>query len=102
MKGFAWLVVITAASAVALGFGWGCSSSNHTSFSDDGGGGGDDAGGGGDDGGLGGDTNPQQNLSCSPDLQNVVDPNGNVVEQCPSDQGCSGGQCVPACQAAAA
>ena len=39
---------------------------------------------------------------CSPDLQNVVDSNGNVVQQCPPDQGCEGGQCVSACQAAAA
>lgn len=39
--------------------------------------------------------------SCSADLQNVVDSAGNVIVKCPPDQGCSGGMCVPACQAAA-
>lgn len=59
-------------------------------------------GGGGDGGGfigVGGGT-PVGN--CSADLQNVVDANGNVIVKCPPDQGCSGGVCVPACQAAAA
>lgn len=54
-------------------------------------------GGFGFDGGGGGP--PGQ--GCSPDLQSVVDANGNVVLKCPVDQGCSGGACVPACQAAA-
>ena len=39
---------------------------------------------------------------CSGDLRNVIDGNGNVVQTCPDDQGCAGGQCVPACQAAGA
>ena len=38
--------------------------------------------------------------SCSADLQSIVDANGNVITMCPSDQGCSGGVCVPACTAA--
>lgn len=38
---------------------------------------------------------------CSADLQSVVDGDGKVVTTCPSDQGCSGGKCVPACKAAA-
>jgi hypothetical protein len=39
--------------------------------------------------------------SCSADLQSIVDADGNVIAQCPSNQGCFGGQCVPACEAAA-
>jgi hypothetical protein len=41
-------------------------------------------------------------LACSGDLQSVVNSSGVVVQSCPPDQGCAGGQCVPACQAAAA
>jgi hypothetical protein len=40
--------------------------------------------------------------TCSPDLHYILDLNGNVVQTCPADQGCSAGGCVPACQAAAA
>ncbi|NUQ72956.1 MAG: IgGFc-binding protein [Polyangiaceae bacterium] len=40
-------------------------------------------------------------VTCSADLQNIVDEKGNVVETCPPDQGCFGGQCIPACEAAA-
>src|SRR5678815_4776861 len=45
-------------------------------------------------------TGPQ--TTCSPDLHNILDLQGNVVSTCPPDQGCSPGGCVPACQAAAA
>ncbi len=39
---------------------------------------------------------------CSGDLHSVLDCNDNVIQTCPSDQGCgAGGQCVAACQAAA-
>jgi hypothetical protein len=39
---------------------------------------------------------------CSGDLHSVLDCNNNVIATCPNDQGCgAGGQCVPACQAAA-
>jgi hypothetical protein len=38
---------------------------------------------------------------CSSDLQAVVDDMGNTIMNCPPDQGCAGGACVPACQAAA-
>ena len=38
--------------------------------------------------------------SCSSDLHSIVDCGGNVVQTCPPDQGCSGGVCVSACQAA--
>jgi hypothetical protein len=40
-------------------------------------------------------------LGCSADLQYVVDGNGTVLETCWPDQGCSNGQCVEPCQAAA-
>src|SRR5688500_11831724 len=41
-------------------------------------------------------------FSCSSDLHSVIDCNGNVLQTCPDDQGCSpAGTCVPACQAAA-
>jgi hypothetical protein len=40
--------------------------------------------------------------TCSPDLHDILDSNGNVVQTCPPDQGCSSGGCVPACEAAAA
>ena len=52
-------------------------------------------------GGDTGDGAPVAN-QCSGDLQQVVDQNGNLIMTCPPDQGCAGGQCVPACQAAAA
>jgi hypothetical protein len=39
-------------------------------------------------------------LPCSSDLHSVIDCDGNVVMECPPDQGCSNGECVPACQAA--
>ena len=39
---------------------------------------------------------------CSGDLRSVIDSSGNVVTTCPPDQGCAGGKCVPACDAAAA
>lgn len=39
---------------------------------------------------------------CSGDLHDVLDCDNNVIQACPSDQGCgAGGQCVAACQAAA-
>lgn len=53
-----------------------------------------------------GDTGPNKDGGptggCSPDLRNVVDSNGNVIQTCPPDQGCSAGVCIPACDAAAA
>lgn len=52
----------------------------------------DDAGGGG----------PTVARVCSSDLRSVLDEQGNVVQSCPPDQGCGGGRCVAACDAAAA
>src|SRR5262245_17835777 len=40
--------------------------------------------------------------ACSADLQSVVDAMGHVIGQCPSDEGCFEGHCMPACDAAAA
>lgn len=51
---------------------------------------------GGDDG------NSACPSSCSADLHDVVDCNGNVLATCPPDMGCgANGVCVPACQSAA-
>src|SRR5262245_15332640 len=80
-----------------------------------GGGGSDASGGSGGKGGSGGNgldggTDAPVNLDagdaassygCSADLHSVVDANGTVVETCPPDQGCAGGQCIDACSAAA-
>ena len=38
---------------------------------------------------------------CSSDLRSIVDGSGNVLGTCPAAQGCTDGQCVPACDAAA-
>ena len=46
------------------------------------------------------DAAPSQ-LGCSEDLHEILDANGNVLETCPLDQGCSVGECIPACEAAA-
>jgi hypothetical protein len=50
--------------------------------------------------GTGGVDDPCPN-TCSEDLHDVLDCNGNVVATCPPDQGCSSQGCVPACQSAA-
>jgi hypothetical protein len=42
------------------------------------------------------------NYKCTGDLRQIIDDQGNVIMTCPDDQGCAGGQCVPACDAAAA
>lgn len=44
-----------------------------------------------------------QGLQCSPDLRQVLDGcTGEVLTECPPDQGCGNGACVPACDAAKA
>lgn len=50
----------------------------------------------------GGGGNGNCDVTCSADLHNVVDCNGNVVTACPGDQGCAAGSCIPACDAAVA
>src|SRR4051794_35958671 len=103
---------MSTASGIAFASGFAffvaCSSSSQSfgTFDDAGTG----ADGGGSDGGIipedggffSGDALPAPILGCSPDLQYVVDEHGVVVKQCPSDQGCKAGACVPACEAAAA
>jgi len=63
---------------------------------------GSDAGldGGSSDGPIFSDTGSQN--GCSADLRSIIDSSGNVVTTCPPDQGCSNGQCIDACAAAAA
>lgn len=41
-------------------------------------------------------------LGCSSDLQSITDGAGNVIAQCAPDEGCAAGQCIAACDAAAA
>ncbi|HEX4515626.1 MAG TPA: hypothetical protein VH054_18895, partial [Polyangiaceae bacterium] len=93
-------------SALWIGCG-----SGRIGFGDDGGADGaptDDGGGGDFDTGCAfcgvdsGKTEGGAAGACSGDLRNIIDGNGNVISTCPDDQGCAGGVCVPACQAAGA
>src|SRR5438445_6957846 len=96
------IVLFTALFALGCGPG-------RIGFGDDGG---SDAGDGGDLDVTQGDACPfcgvdsgtkeAGQYACSGDLRNVIDGQGNVVMTCPDDQGCAGGGCVPACQAAGA
>jgi hypothetical protein len=47
------------------------------------------------------DANNLPSYGCSPDLQDVVDMNGTVIQKCGPDQGCANGMCIAACNAAA-
>ncbi len=40
--------------------------------------------------------------TCSGDMHSLVDCHGNVVQKCSDTQGCAGGQCIAACDAAVA
>ena len=51
--------------------------------------------------GVGGSLGTGMGIGCSADMQNIVDENGNVLTKCPPDQGCFGGACIAACDAAA-
>ncbi|HEY8041784.1 MAG TPA: IgGFc-binding protein [Polyangiaceae bacterium] len=85
----------------AIAAGCGSSKQQNTFTGDDGGTGADGLS---DDGpGLVGDGSsvvPCNGQHCSSDLHSVVDCDNNVITTCPSDQGCSGTSCVPACQSA--
>src|SRR6185436_12003800 len=48
----------------------------------------------------GGLIDPCTGVHCSSDLHSLVDCDGNVVMDCPSDMGCSGSSCVTACNSA--
>jgi IgGFc binding protein len=43
-----------------------------------------------------------QGANCSADLQKVLTATGVVLQTCPAGQGCAGGKCIAACDAAAA
>lgn len=51
---------------------------------------------------LGAPDLPQVDPQCSADLHAIVDAQGRLLEECAPDQGCVEGQCVAACDAAAA
>ena len=85
----------TGGSAGASSDGGSTSTTMSTSSSDGGAGAGFAVGG---SGGAGNGTS----VGCSPDLKQVVDEQGNVLETCGPDEGCANGMCVPACDAAAA
>ncbi len=48
-----------------------------------------------------GNSDATESYGCSADLQYVIDGNGVILETCWPDLGCSNGECVPPCQAAA-
>jgi len=84
----------------------GCSGKQHT-FCDDAGcdndGSTDDAT--FDDVGLNGDAGDDTagcTTTCSSDLHQILDCSNKVLMTCPPDQGCAGGMCIPACDAAKA
>jgi hypothetical protein len=96
--------------AILLAFALACSAGNDADDPTGSGAGGPGSGAGGNpsatgagagidpSGGAGGGVS---GVGCSADLQKVVDENGAVIAECPADQGCFGGQCIPACEAAA-
>ena len=87
--------------AVIATIGAACGSKHDSGF--DTGSDGDGGSGLGGDGGLGGNEGGTNGLACSGDLQSVINKStGAVVTTCPSDQGCAGGKCVAACDAAKA
>lgn len=80
---------------------FGCGS-GHNEFDNDGG---TDTDGSLDDGQSFMESGPQMEAGgngCSNDFRSIVDSNGVLVMTCPPDQGCAGGMCIPACDAAAA
>ncbi len=93
------LIVACGGGAKSSGFGQG-----DDDGTPDGGGGGNLDGAFGGDGPIftSGDGSGGTTRGCSADLQNVIDSSGNVVMACGGTQGCSGGQCIAACDAAAA
>jgi hypothetical protein len=50
---------------------------------------------------MGGSSSTPSTIKCTPDLRSVVGSDGSIVQECPSDQGCADGECIPACDAAA-
>ncbi|MBL8741697.1 MAG: IgGFc-binding protein, partial [Myxococcales bacterium] len=100
-------LVPTAVFAAALGFSTFLPACDCSAGNGDEGGGttGPGSGGAGGEGlsfGIGGGGGGVQGNGCSADLKFVVDAAGNVLQQCGPEEGCAGGQCIPACEAAAA
>lgn len=52
-------------------------------------------------GGAEGATAGRPGATCTSDLRRVVDGNGRVIKECPTNQGCAEGECIEACEAAA-
>ena len=101
-----WGTLVLAGGLIAGQGATGCGSSSPEGFSGDAGAGGDGRasadGAGGDAPMFNIDTGPScAMLTCSSDLHEVLC-DGMPKTTCPSDQGCAGGMCVPACQAAQA
>ena len=100
----AFSIAVAVIASVCL-FGACGSSGQPSGFPDNDGGTGD--GSNGDDGSgidvnLGLGDGPHCATHCSGDLHGVLDCDDHVVSTCPLDQGCAGGQCVAACDAAKA
>jgi hypothetical protein len=108
-----WLPRVVTVCLLAFGM-QGCGGSGTGGFSNDGGtdGSAPPEGGGARDatdshdalrlGDVGNGPDATEGYACSRDLQSVLNEAGQVVTMCPPDQGCAGGKCVPACEAAAA
>lgn len=104
-----WLLGLSGA-VLACGSGARNDGATHAGGASVGGGGGSVSAGGSSTGAssgmtleLGGDTSPDPLPTghCSGDLRMIVDESGNSISSCADDEGCSGGVCVSACQAAA-
>jgi hypothetical protein len=83
---------------VALGAA-SCGSSSQSGFDDDAGLSSGSSG-PGTSGFVTADTGTGSGVTCSSDLRDIVDSNGNVIQTCPPDQGCAAGACVAACASA--
>ena len=99
-------ITVLGSSAVLVAMAVSCSGKGSVGFGDDSGLDSDGNPINPDDGGLiipgeGGEGGGKK-FTCTGDLRNIIDENGNLVMTCPNDQGCANGQCVPACSAAAA
>ncbi len=96
------LAAFVVAAVPGLSVAGGCSAGNDAGT---GGGGLAPSSGNGDGGSTGNFTGSSGTgsdcITCSSDLHNVIDCDGNILQACPPDQGCSpSGACVPACTAA--
>ena len=51
--------------------------------------------------GHAGNDSGTRGVACASDLRSIIDEQGAVVRQCPSEQGCANGECIPVCDAVA-